>query len=420
MEYGAEVRVPIFGGDLRLPGLYALDVGGGVRRSEQDGSAPTFRNISGQLVTQRANGEPQDITSINANWSPIEGLTFRGERTRAVRQPNVVELFLGGQPAFNTPVDPCSIGNIGAGPNPDLRRANCIADVIARGIRPDAASAQQFLNTFVANNSALQGTFTGSPALSPEKADSYTAGLVFTPTYLRGLRFSADYISIDLSDIIFPTTQTQALNFCFDSPQFPNNAANFGVNTCGLTRRDGGFQLDNGFNLGFLNLAAQELRALNGNVDFTFDIGDLLGGGNWGQLNFNYNHYHLFAFRESQSGRFDDTTETQGSLARPRNESRLITNYSRGPITAQVTWNYTDHVRIFNGGAPATVDAVPVLTLPSVSVYDLSVGYRWNKYRANFTMFNALDKNLLGPFGGGAIVDNFGRRFALTFSASFD
>jgi outer membrane receptor protein involved in Fe transport len=419
-EYGAEVRVPIFGGDWTFPALYSLDIGGGVRRTEQDGEAPTFRNIAGQLVTQKANGEPQNITTINANWSPIPSLRFRGERTRAVRQPNTVELFLGGQPAFNGAVDPCSNANISAGANPDLRRANCIAEVVARGIRADAASADQFLGTFIANNINLQGTFAGSPTLSPEKADSYTAGLVFTPTFLRGLRASADYISIDLKDIIFPTNQTQALQFCFDSRQFPDNTTAFGVNTCSLTRRDSMFQLDNGFTLGFLNLAAQELRALNGTIDYTLDVGDLFGGGDWGQLNFNYNHYHLFAFRESASGMFDDTTDIAGSLGRPRNESRLVTNWSRGPYTAQLTWQYTDHTTIFNGGAPATVEAVPVLTLPSVSTYDISVAYRWDKYRANFTMINALDKNLLGSLGGGAIVDNLGRRFALTLSASFE
>jgi outer membrane receptor protein involved in Fe transport len=426
-EYGAEVRVPIFGGDWTFPGLYALDIGGGVRRTEQDGDAPTFRDIAGQLVTQKTNGEPQDITTIKANWSPIPSLRFRGERTRAVRQPNVVELFLGGQPAFNAANDPCGVANIGAGANPATRRANCIADVIAKGAIgangmpiTNEADAATFLQGFIPTGNANQGTFAGSPSLSPEKADSFTAGLVFTPTFLRGLRASADYISIDLKDIIFPTTQTQALQFCFDSAKFPNNAADFKVNTCGLTRRSANFQLDNGFTLGFLNLAAQELRALNGTLDYTFDVGDLFGGGDWGQLNFNYNHYHLFAFRESASGNFDDTTDTAGSIGRPRNESRLATNWNRGPLTVQLTWQYTDHTTVFNGGAPATIEALPVLTLPSYSLYDLSVAYRWDKYRANFTMINALDKNVLGSLGGGILLDSIGRRFALTFSAAFE
>jgi outer membrane receptor protein involved in Fe transport len=49
------------------------------------------------------------------------------------------------------------------------------------------------------------------------------------------------------------------------------------------------------------------------------------------------------------------------------------------------------------------------------------VAYRWrDRYRANFTMLNALDKNQVGSLGGGIIVDNFGRRFALSLSANFD
>jgi outer membrane receptor protein involved in Fe transport len=284
----------------------------------------------------------------------------------------------------------------------------------------DPGVADTFLRGFIPTGNANQGTFAGSPTLSPEKADSFTAGLVFTPTFLRGLRASADYISIDLEDIIFPTNQTQALQFCFDSPKFPDNASDFKVNTCGLTRRSSSFQLDNGFMLGFLNLAARELRALNGNIDFTFDVGDLFGGSDLGQLNFNYNHYHTFAFRQSASGNFDDTTDTAGSQGRPRNETRLTTNWTRGPLTVQLTWQYTDHTTVFNGGTPATIEAVPVLTLPSFDIYDLSVAYRWDKYRANFTMINALDKNVLVSLGSGGVIDDFGRRFALTLSASFE
>jgi len=420
-EYGAELRIPIFGGDWSFPALRALDIGGGVRRTTQDGSAPTYRNMAGQLVSQKAEGDPQNITSISANWSPIDSVRFRFERTRAVRQPNVVELFLGGQPAFNTPNDPCGSQSITGGPNPQLRRANCVADVIARGVRPDAATANAFLDGFTARNAALQGTFTGSSTLSPEKADSWTAGIVFTPDFVPGLRGSADYISIDLDDIIFPTNQTDALNFCFDSPQFPNNSASFGVNTCGLTRRDAGYNLDNGFMLGFLNLAATELRALNGTIEYSFDLGDLFGGGNLGTLGFDYNHYHLFAYRESGTGNFDDTIETQGSVGRARNESRLTTNYTRGPLTVQLTWQYTDHTKVFNGGAPANIEAFPVLELPSFSVYDVSASYRWkDKYRANFAVRNALDKNVLGQNGANiSFVDQVGRRLLLTLTADF-
>jgi outer membrane receptor protein involved in Fe transport len=418
-EYGAEVRIPIFGGEWTFPGLYALDIGGGVRRTTQDGSAPAFRNLAGEVITQESNGEPQNITSIRANWSPIESVRFRAERTRAVRQPSVVELFLGGQPAFNTPADPCSNQNITAGPNAAVRQANCIADVIARGIATDPVAAANFLSSFRANGVGLQGTFAGSPTLAPEKADSWTAGVVFTPTFVRGLRASVDYISIDLTDIINPTTQTEALNFCFDGSQFPDNSSSFGVNTCSLTRRDENYQLTSGFTLGFLNLAAQELRALNGTLQYEFDLGDVFGGGNWGRLGLDYNHYHLFAFRESASGRFDDTTQAAGSVGNPRNESRLSANYNRGPLTVGLTWQYTDHSKVFNGGAPATIDAVPLLELPSFDIYDISATYRWSKYRANFTMFNALDKNLIGSVGGGAFVDQLGRRFALTFTADF-
>ena len=430
-EIGAELRVPIFGGEWRFPGLWALDIGGGVRRTTQDGEAPSYRalprpgQMMGDIVRQESNGDPQNITTLNFNWSPIESLRIRGERTRAIRQPNVVELFLGGQPAFNQPTDPCSNNNISGGPNPATRRANCIQAVINAGLPGinDAATAGAFLQGFTARNVSLQGTFTGNPNLQPEKADSWTAGLVFTPTFFKGFRASADYISIDLADQIFPTNQTQALNFCFDGPQFPDNSSSFGINTCTQTRREPDtFQLTNGFSLGFLNLSATELRALNSTIEYTFGLSDLFNsGGNLGTLSLDLNYYHLFAYRESGTGNFDDTQETQGSVARPRNESRLSVGYLNGPWTVQATWQYTDHTKVFNGGAPANADAFQVIELPSYDIYDVSASYKLNNtWRANFTVLNALDKNVIGQNGANiAFVDQIGRRFALTVTADF-
>ena len=42
----------------------------------------------------------------------------------------------------------------------------------------------------------------GNPALSPEKADTLTAGVVFTPASVPGLSFSIDYYEIDIKDAI--------------------------------------------------------------------------------------------------------------------------------------------------------------------------------------------------------------------------
>lgn len=48
-----------------------------------------------------------------------------------------------------------------------------------------------------------QVTSGGNPQLKPEKSESWSAGLIFTPTIVRGLRVSIDYTRIEKTDNIF-------------------------------------------------------------------------------------------------------------------------------------------------------------------------------------------------------------------------
>jgi outer membrane receptor protein involved in Fe transport len=179
-EAGAEFLIPIFGGDFSFPGLYSFDLSPAVRFSQQSGEGTKFRNATGTIISPQSEGDLARIFSLAFTWRPIEDVTFRGNVSRSIRQPSVVELFLGPQPSFAVPTDPCSNANISAGPRPETRRANCIADVIRLGFATDTASANQFLNTFLASNTSREGTSGGTPDLAPERADSYTIGVAST------------------------------------------------------------------------------------------------------------------------------------------------------------------------------------------------------------------------------------------------
>ncbi|HLA70352.1 MAG TPA: TonB-dependent receptor, partial [Steroidobacteraceae bacterium] len=79
-----------------------------------------------------------DARSGNVQWAPIAGVRFRGTRSRAVRAPNIFELFSPDQAATFRPTDPCVQAEIDAlamsnAAQAALRAANCAAAGIPAG-----------------------------------------------------------------------------------------------------------------------------------------------------------------------------------------------------------------------------------------------------------------------------------------------
>lgn len=58
-------------------------------------------------------------------------------------------------------------------------------------------------------------TTQGNPTLSPEEADTFTAGVVWQPSFAEGLRFSIDYYDIDIDGQIGTIQANDVLERCF-------------------------------------------------------------------------------------------------------------------------------------------------------------------------------------------------------------
>ena len=162
--------------------------------------------------------------SAGVTWSPTPDVRFRGQFQRAVRAPNVIELFTG----QNT-----GLFNSTAGPNGLFDP--CAS---APGIAPAATAAQcaftgvtaaQFGT--IADNPAgqLNSVSGGNPLLNPEKSDTYTAGVIITPDFLPGFNLAVDYFDITVNDAISTVPPQTALTQCISTgdPSF-----------CGLITRD--------------------------------------------------------------------------------------------------------------------------------------------------------------------------------------
>ena len=437
MEFSAEARIPIFGEDFNIPLFRNLDFTPGIRIVKQDGAAPDVRLLNGTTLDQTSKGEYNTIYSLAGSWRPITMLTLRGNYTRSIRQPSVTELFLGGQPAFTGVTDPCSTANIGQGINPTQRRTNCQAAVVAAGLATDATSANTFLNGYVPSGANIAGTFSGSPGLLPERGTSYTFGGVFEPReFIPGLRLAADYINVKVKDQIIPTTIATALQVCFDSPSFPDTSSTVGVNTCSFFNRiaagrDRQFEVDNGFNSGFINLGALQVKAINGTLDYKTSLEGLFGAGA-GDFEAYANVYHLIDYLSASDGNLKNALRSEGTFARPEWEVQLRGRYENAGFYTQWTWNWQDATKVFSAGRPVagTNDMNEVQDLianPAYGIHDVTVGYGFGeerRFNLQLVVRNLFDKLIAGPYErvyglNQGRVDDFGRRFIVSATAKF-
>ena len=143
-----------------------------------------------------------DTYGIGLDWGPIQALKFRGSYQRAVRAPNVVELYSSaGLNLFDMSQDPC------AGPTPTASAEAC-----ARTGTTAATYGSALLDNPAGQYNTLSG---GNVNLKEESSDSYTVGLVFAPTgILDGFSMTVDYFNISVEDVISSVAPTTILNQC--------------------------------------------------------------------------------------------------------------------------------------------------------------------------------------------------------------
>ena len=150
--------------------------------------------------------------NVTGTWQPIQDLRLRATYAKAVRAPNVGELFSGLSQTFPSGLtDPCEgIGATGGG----ALGENCRAD-------PGVAANIAANGTFTLNQADIQGISGfngGNPDLQEETAKSWTAGVVLNPRsidFLRNLTITGDYYNIEVEDVISGFPRQFSLDQCF-------------------------------------------------------------------------------------------------------------------------------------------------------------------------------------------------------------
>jgi iron complex outermembrane recepter protein len=197
-DFFAETQVPI----VRDSFIHELSLSGGYRRSSYKTSASrTYKT---------------DTYKFGVEFAPVSDIKFRAGYNRAVRAPNIQELFATNTVALNGANDPC------AGITITATNYGCLAQGLAVGQRTAANPAGQY-----------NGLIGGNPDLTPEKATTKTLGVVVQPRFLPRFSLTVDYFDIKVNNAIRSFGQDATLADCV-----ANATATFTPASCSLVNRD--------------------------------------------------------------------------------------------------------------------------------------------------------------------------------------
>ena len=133
-------------------------------------------------------------------YAPVDWFRFRGAFNRAVRAPNLNELFRPQTAGFEGGDDPC---------NSQLNPSQAVKDFcVLTGV--PAVDIDTFVPTV-----DLTGRRGGNPSLKPEESDTYTLGFVASPPFIEGLNVTVDWFQIEINDAIATITAETVMNTCY-------------------------------------------------------------------------------------------------------------------------------------------------------------------------------------------------------------
>ena len=239
-EVFAEARLPLVQG---APGISDLVLEPGYRYSDYStsGSVNSFK--------------------FGLQYAPVQDVRFRTSFQRAIRAPNIIELF--NPPVVtNTSIvgfDPC------AGATPTAPLSQCEHT----GVTP--AQYGHITQCPSGQCSALLG---GNPNLKPETANTTSVGVTLTPTFLPGFTGSIDYYRIKIANEINAVPVNIELASCLSQA---NPAA------CALIQRAPNGQLFGQGTGYFTDLNGNFSEVLVAGVDVQFQYDMPLAAG-WGRL----------------------------------------------------------------------------------------------------------------------------------------
>ncbi len=341
----SEIRVPILGGDIRVPGFAKFDVIGAVRHEHYSDAGNST------------------VPKLGFFWQPIDsGLTIRGTFSKSFTAPPLYQEYgpvnfrLGG-PAIIT-------------------------------------------NTFGLSNNGFQAEDGVNPNLKPAKADSYSIGASLRPAMVPGLRLEANYSfvkekglpgGIGFSNIFLDVNQKgSASPFAGNIAlgNFPGMPGAVAFTNPGDLRAYLAANPNNSLNVyaidRFTNLGGIRVKTIDANVSYSTDLRSA------GKLSFNsaiavFLSYKFQALPSQKFYEYAGTatnggTGVQGILPKLHTYSSLDWTYGNFDLT--VAHTFISRVRdlgvggiTFETNAAKNPPTAFVGHIPAYNIFDLRLGY---------------------------------------------
>lgn len=263
-----------------------------------------------------------DATAWKASaiWAPIQDLSFRGTYSKAVRAPNITEAFLPPTAAFFSVFDPCEASSINEDPD---RKANC------------AALGVTFKN---AEDNQFPGVSSGNKNLKSEEATTWTAGLIYQPSWAPGLSLTVDYYNIEIEDAITFLDPQDAADKCVDGPALA-------LEYCALIHRDPTTKQITDVESSFLNQAALTTAGWDIQANYSTQLADLHSSLP-GRVNASVNLNIIEKLRDFSFADFPDEVDIEeGEVGDPDFRFTTSLTYELGSFAFTWESQYIDKVR---------------------------------------------------------------------------
>lgn len=292
-----------------------------------------------------------DAWKVGLIYAPIKDFRVRATIGEAVRAPNIDEAFSPLSPGFANINDPCDADNIGDDPD---RAANCAALGIPAGFQAN-------------DNVSIDTVSGGNPDLTPEKSDSLTAGIVWTPSFIEGFSLTVDYYDIEIEDAIIEVAAQDILDNCVDAtagldPAFCSQIDRNANNDVDLVRS------------GFLNASAFNTSGVELQARYSTDLAafDLPG-----EMNFNLIGNKLISLERFEfQNRPEEINVEKGEIGDPEFQFRFSAEYVLDDLSVRWLTRFTDRSATFDvsptGDSPE--DTSPAF-VGSIFTHDLSANY---------------------------------------------
>jgi len=327
---------------------------------------------------------------FGATWRLNDMLMFRSTTARAVRAPNITELYLPNSQTFAELNDPCDDNQVNLGTG--FRYANCVAALTAlNAINPAVPTDPLLFNN--TTSTSIPGRTGGNADLDAETSDTFTYGFVFSPGFIEGLTVSLDYYDIELKEAIQTFDAQTIVDYCYDLPQ-PNQYCDFVQRTAAgdpsLSVPAGGI---NGFSTQYVNVAQYIAAGYDLSVRYALD-----------PANFGLRRYIGEFQLQLNATKLDELTFIESPLAEIDNDVGDV-DTPKWQAVLDITWTYRDFT--FNYGLSWFDDTRRVSdnTLAAEPDY-LPAGYETYKPREVHDIYAAYDFNEQFRLYGG--VNNVG------------